>query len=166
MEASFRKALIEDFKEISALYHAAVEKLIESRIYQWDEIYPDDEVLLEDILHGEMYLLISEGSIASCVVLNEEQDRLYLTGSWRFTEGRVAVIHRLCVHPGFQSGGIGKKTVRLTEELAKENGYDIIRLDAFSQNNPAGNMYKNLGYTKAGEVSFRKGLFYLMEKAL
>jgi ribosomal protein S18 acetylase RimI-like enzyme len=166
MEKLLRKAVTEDFKEVAALYHAAVARMIEDRIYQWDEIYPDDKILLEDILRGEMYLLEAEGRLAACIVLNEEQDDLYRTGSWRFTGQRVAVIHRLCVHPKFQGAGIGKKTVRLAEAMAKENGYGIIRLDAFSQNDHARNLYKNLGYTYAGQVNFRKGLFYLMEKAL
>jgi ribosomal protein S18 acetylase RimI-like enzyme len=166
MAETFRKASIQDFKEISALYHAAVDKMTENQIFQWDEIYPDDEVLLKDILQGEMYLLEAEDRIASCVVLNEEQDELYRTGTWKYTDGRAAVIHRLCVHPDIQGVGIGKKTVQLIEAAAKDKGYNLIRLDAFSQNKHARNLYQNLGYTYAGEVHFRKGMFYLMEKAL
>lgn len=166
MEITFRKASIEDFKEITALYHAAVDKMIENRIYQWDEIYPNDEILIEDILQGEMHLFVTDGRIAACVIINEDQDEQYSTGSWRYSAGKVAVIHRLCVHPDYQGFGIGKKTVQLTEALAKEKGYGIIRLDAFSQNEHAKNLYRNLGYTYAGEISFRKGLFHLLEKAL
>lgn len=166
MEITFRKASIEDFKEITTLYHMAVKKMIENQIYQWDEIYPDDEVLLEDILQDQMYLLETDGRIAACVVMNEDQDEQYGSGSWRYCDGRVTVIHRLCVHPDCQGLGMGKKTVQHIEAMAKEKGYGIIRLDAYSQNEHAKNLYRNLGYTYAGEVSFRKGLFYLFEKAL
>lgn len=166
MEYTFRKAVMQDFKEISLLYRAAVARMVEDGIFQWDEIYPSDEVLLEDILQEKMFLLAAEDRIAACITVNEEQEEAYLTGSWLYKEGRTAVIHRLCVHPDFQGRGIGKSTMQYAETMIKSCGYDMIRLDAFSQNLSAMKLYEGLGFRYAGEVNFRKGLFYLMEKAL
>jgi ribosomal protein S18 acetylase RimI-like enzyme len=167
MEYIFRKADIQDFKEITALYRKAVAGMIEKGIFQWDEIYPYDEVLLEDIVQEEMYLLTAEdGDITSCIVINEDQDETYRNGNWKYTEGRAAVIHRLCVLPDTQGTGLGKRTMQLAEALAKENGYDLIRLDAFPQNKSALKLYTGLGYTYAGQAQYRKGIFYLMEKKL
>jgi ribosomal protein S18 acetylase RimI-like enzyme len=167
MEYIFRKASIQDFKEISALYRQAIAYMTEAGILQWDEVYPDDEVLLQDILQEDMYLLTAEaGRLISCVVINEDQGEQYLTGSWKYTEGRVAVIHRLCVRPDAQGVGVGRKTVQLAETEASDYGYDLIRLDAFAQNKAALKLYEGLGYSYAGQVQFRKGIFYLMEKKM
>jgi ribosomal protein S18 acetylase RimI-like enzyme len=85
---------------------------------------------------------------------------------WSFKEGRFAVIHRLCVHPDFQGKGLAKKTMQLAQEMLKREGYGSIRLDTFSKNPIARRLYEHLGFSYVGEVNFRKGLFYLMEKAL
>jgi choline dehydrogenase-like flavoprotein len=76
------------------------------------------------------------------------------------------VIHRLCVHPKHQHQGVAKETMRRAERLICERGYDCIRLDAFTQNPHALKLYEGFGYSKAGETTYRKGRFVLLEKAL
>lgn len=167
MEYTFRKADIQDFKEISILFKGATAKMIEEEILQWDEIYPNDEVLLQDIMQGEMYLLLTQDRrIAACFVVNEDQDIEYLKGSWIYNGDRIATLHRLCVHPDFQGKGVAKKAVQYMENIAKNSGYDCIRLDAFSKNLTALKLYKGSGYRYAGEIRLRKGIFHLMEKDL
>lgn len=159
-------AKIQDIQAVFSLYQKAIAMMIEQQIYQWDEIYPDIEVLTEDIRKGEMYLLKEDEDILSCVVINEEQDEEYQLGDWQYRDGRIAVIHRLCVHPKVQGQGIGRRVVELAEAIIREKGYTHIRLDAFSMNPYALKLYEKLGYRYAGEVYFRKGKFYLMEKTL
>ena len=166
MEYRFRKAVEQDLEEVVSLFHAAVADMRERQIYQWDEIYPNEEILKEDIHNGEMKLLTKEGRIIACVVINEEQDEQYYNAPWKYTEGEIAVIHRLCVHPKEQGCGIGKRIVQLTEEYMKERGYSIIRLDVFSENPYANRLYQSMGFRSVGNVHFRKGLFYLYEKKL
>lgn len=166
MAYEFCKAGIEDFKEVAELYRAAVEHMVRNGILQWDEIYPNEGVLFDDILQGEMYLLREKHRLVACVVINEEQDEAYQTGTWLYPEDRVIVIHRLCVHPDAQGSGNGRRMMQYTEELIRERGFSVVRLDAFSQNEAATRLYGSLGYRHAGEVHFRKGLFYLMEKKL
>lgn len=160
----FRKALESDLPEIVELYQMGIADMIKKGIFQWDEIYPNTEVLEEDVKRNEMYLLIKEEKIAACVVINEDQDESYLTGSWSYTEGKVAVIHRLCVHPGNQSQGNGRHIMELAQEMITSMGYHQIRMDTFMANSNARHLYEKLGYRYTGEVTFRKGQFCLMEK--
>lgn len=166
MDYLFRKAIRDDFREVTALFKEAIQNMIDHKIHQWDEIYPDEAILSEDIDKGEMYLLLHEKQLISCIVVNEEQDELYQSGSWKYTDKNIAVIHRLCVHPRAQGNGNGKKTLQFTEKMIKDLGYAGIRLDAFTQNNAAIHMYESVGYSHAGEITFRKGQFYLFEKAI
>ena len=76
------------------------------------------------------------------------------------------VIHRLCVNPKFQNQGIGTQTMKHIEKQVLSKGIDVIRLDAFTLNPFALKMYEKLGYTKVGDVNWRKGKFHLMEKKL
>lgn len=135
-------------------------------VEQWDEIYPNPEVLSADIEAGTLHILPADGGPAASIVLNEHQDKEYEDGCWRYTEGKFLVIHRLCVAPLHQGRGVAKRMMRYAEELARKNGYSAIRLDAFSQNPISLRLYQGLGFQKAGTITFRKGLFYLFEKGV
>ncbi len=165
MDTIFRPAEAGDADAIIELYTQAISHMRENGIDQWDERYPTEEILCEDIASGEMYVLTRGDDILSAVVVNAAQDEEYAIGDWRYGE-HAAVIHRLCVHPKFQRQGIAKETMRHAERLIAQRGYDCIRLDAFTLNPYALQLYEGFGYTKAGEVTYRKGRFTLYEKAL
>lgn len=165
MQDDFRLAREEDFLFIVSIFKRAIYNMNQHGIHQWDEIYPDDSILQSDLDKQEMYVLTFGKRIVSAVV-NEEQDPQYGAAYWNYSDGKIAVMHRLCVDPDHQHHGIGKETIRCAEIMLLDKGYSSIRLDAFSQNESALKMYKGLGYIQVGEVTFRKGLFYLFEKRL
>lgn len=166
MDYEFRQAVLADAEEVVKLFHIAVSHMVDHEIYQWDEIYPDEEVLTGDICNEEMYLLVHDGQISACVVINEDQDEAYDTAPWHYRGGKIAVIHRLCVTPAVQGAGNGRLTMQYAEGLIKDLGYSSIRLDTFSDNHIARSLYEKLGYSYVGIVTFRKGLFCLLEKKL
>lgn len=166
MERIFRPAGLADYDEVLEVFQSAVGHMRSQNIEQWDEIYPDPNTLLEDIKSGQMYLLGEDGAIFSAVVLNEDQAEEYQTGDWQYEDGRIAVLHRLCVHPGYQKKGIGRETILASEHLLVEMGYTTVRLDTFVENPHAVRLYESMGYSHAGKVVFRKGEFYLFEKQL
>ncbi|HAK41980.1 MAG TPA: GNAT family N-acetyltransferase, partial [Clostridium sp.] len=116
-------------------------------------------ILMQDILKNQMFLGEIDSKIASIFVLNQEYDEEYNNMNWQYKDMSFFIIHRLCVNPKFQNQRIGTKTMLLIEELLRSEGIETIRLDAFSLNPFALKMYEKLGYTKVGEVNWRKGLF-------
>ncbi len=165
MEAVFRPADERDAEAIVALFKQAIAHMCANGIEQWDDKYPDADLLRGDIKSGEMRVLERGGDILAVVVINAKQDDEYAQGDWR-CGSNPAVIHRLCVHPKHQHQGIAAEVMRHAEQLIAKQGYDCIRLDAFTQNPYALRLYERFGYRKAGEVTYRKGCFLLMEKAL
>ena len=99
-------------------------------------------------------------------MVNREYDPEYELGAWDHTEGDFCVLHRLCVNPAMQGRGLARQAMARMEKNALEQGFDSVRLDVFSQNLHAQRLYEKLGYRRTGEVRFRKGIFYLMEKGL
>lgn len=89
-----------------------------------------------------------------------------MTGNWQYEHLCYSVIHRLCVNPLYQNKGVGAKTMQYIKDILRSESFEAVRLDAFSQNPAALNLYRKLGYNKVGEILFRKGLFYLFEKKL
>ena len=136
-------------------------------IDQWDEVYPSQATLLADVQARTMYLgFAAAGTLVGALVLNEYQDPEYSDVPWAITGMRVAVVHRLMVHPQYEGRGIARELMGFAEGRERANGYGAIRLDAFSANPRALRLYHGLGYRDAGGVTFRKGLFLCFEKEL
>ena len=161
-----RKAELTDLPEVSALFKRAIAHMIDNGIFQWDDIYPDAEALQTDIERGEMYLYTINARIMSTFTINQFFDPEYADGNWKYSARSAASIHRLCVNPNYQNSGVGTKTVCAAENILQNGGIKSVRLDAFSQNPAALRLYEKLEYANVGIAHFRKGLFYLYEKAL
>ena len=166
MELEFRRAGTDDLDALVALYGAAAQDMREKGIDQWDEYYPDREILAEDVESGDMTLGLLDGQLACAYVVNREYEPEYELGAWEHTEGDFCVLHRLCVNLEMQGRGLARQAMARMEKNARDQGFDSVRLDVFSQNLHAQRLYERLGYRRTGEVRFRKGIFYLMEKKL
>lgn len=166
MNIEYRKATIENLYEVMELIKSAVICMNEAEIYQWDEIYPDETTIKQDIENGDLYIGIVDRKIAVIYVINKSYDEKYNDGDWQYPDTEYRIIHRLCVHPDFQNKGVGKTTMKYIESKLSDEGIKSIRLDAFSKNPYAVKLYKNLGYKIVGYADWRMGMFYLMEKYL
>lgn len=114
---SLRLATSDDFDQILLVFKNAINNMCSQGIFQWDEIYPNDALLKEDIFKKEMYVLEDNGKILSAVVVNENQEPEYQSGAWKYNNQKVAVMHRLCVEPACQNQGVGKTTIELMGDM-------------------------------------------------
>lgn len=166
MELNFRQGKEEDLDAIAALFEKAILHMDRQGIPQWDEVYPNREVLQQDIEKQQLYVGLWEGQLASVYVLNRECDPDYASGDWTYRGEEYRIIHRLCVDPSVQNQGIGRNTMQHIENELIRQGIKAVRLDAFTRNPYALRMYEGLGYQTVGHADWRKGRFYLMEKLL
>lgn len=155
-----------DVAEIMGLIRSVSESMSDDGIDQWDDIYPDSDTIEQDISQGALFAYFSDGKIAAIMVLNESFDPSYDTVDWSPRIKRPRFVHRLCVSPMFRKKGIAKTLMEYAEKEAIGNGFDSIRLDAYSKNPAAVKLYQNLGYRMAGEVDLRKGRFFCFEKVI
>ncbi len=169
---SYRKGRADDLEEIFAFVQAAVVKMNEEKIFQWDEIYPDMTDFALAVENGELYVAeISvagekEKRLAATYTLNTQYDEEYKTAAWSKPEKSFYILHRIVVNPEFQHRGLGNTVMQHIEEQCRENGIESIRLDVFSQNPYSLRLYEKRGFVKTGDADWRKGRFYLMEKVL
>ncbi len=162
----FSLACSRDLPALMALYRAASLRMEEQGIFQWDEAYPDLRVLSKDVSRNELQIGLIGGRIAVAFSIEYCKKDDYEPAAWRYGESRFAVLHRLCVHPAYQGRGIAREAMDHIEQSVLARGIYAIRLDAFSLNPAALQLYASRGYEKAGEIRYRKGLFYLYEKNL
>lgn len=163
-----RMASEKDLEAIVDLCKECSRNMMENSIDQWDEIYPNQKIFLDDIKNNSLYLALSDNvaDITGCIVFNEYQDPEYQEIPWQYTGDKIGVVHRLMVHPKYEGKGIAQSLVKHIEDLARNRNYQAIRLDTFTRNPRAVNFYHKLGYEVRGKVTFRKGEFFCCEKLM
>ncbi len=164
MIIKYRKAEPNDIEEICSIVYDAVDVMEQNNIFQWDDLYPAKGDFQKDIEKDQLYVGLVDGQIAIMYTLNQEYEKEYENGKWKYKDRPFAIVHRLCINPAFQNKGIAKSTLLHIEKQLKEIGIHVIRLDVFSNNPFALRLYNSLGYSKVGYADWRKGKFFLMEK--
>jgi GNAT superfamily N-acetyltransferase len=156
---------ITDLPQILEVLEEVKQYMFSQGIDQWDESYPNKDIISNDIKKKQAYIYTENEQILAYMVLNEEYDIEYDDLNWN-TPTPFVVIHRLFVKPTAQGKGISSQMIQYAEEYAKKNKYASIRFDAYSLNNTANAVYLKKGYTLVGTVQFRKGVFNCYEKTL
>lgn len=170
MDITIKKAENVHFKEVLTLLKDCGQDLRSKGILQWDENYPDEKVVLKDLENGNLFVALSDDKIVGTIVLNEHQDAEYQQLNWLTdNSSKNLVVHRLAVLPSCQGKGIAQKLMDFSEDFAKTEGYDSIRLDTLSINLRNVSFYLKRGYLKIGQVflSYKKEEPYVcIEKIL
>ena len=156
-----------DIDRVMTLVAACIDDMRSAGIEQWDDVYPDRQMMLQDARDGSLYLAsVDQEPLVGTLVVNDVQSPEYLDVPWTMTGDRIAVVHRLMIDPRYQRRGIARELMRFAEQRAEALGCDCVRLDAYSKNPGALELYHRLGYHDAGSVTFRKGVFRCFEKRL
>lgn len=159
-------ASLQDKNEIMDLIKAAIQDMRYKGLDQWDDIYPDEGTIADDICSKTLFKYIDNSIIAAIVTINDQDIPEYDQISWSDSSKNYYVVHRLTVHPEYQGSGLATKMMTFCEEFAAQKNKTSIRLDAFTKNQAACNLYQKLGFFNKGIVEFRKGSFFCFEKQI
>ena len=150
------------------MYKSCVTGMVENGIDQWDETYPNDEIIIEDLNVGTYYVAEMNETIIGGINIDKNQDDTYLSLDWKDKSDSFLVVHRLGVKEEFWNKKIGKDLMLFTEKLVIEKGLKSIRLDTYSGNPKAMEFYRRLGYTELGTIDLKpdKDKYYCFEKII
>ncbi|WP_178988549.1 GNAT family N-acetyltransferase [Winogradskyella schleiferi] len=162
------KGQLSDLEAVFQMYLNAKDELENNGIYQWTANYPTHAIIENDLKNGTLFTLKNSNELIGAISISEEQEKEYQSVNWKFNASKVLVIHRLVVNPKHQNKGHARTLMDFAENLAKENNYTSIRLDAYSRNTSVLKFYKKRNYIIRGEVNFpeREHVFYCMENEL
>ncbi|GGF01038.1 hypothetical protein GCM10011383_09820 [Hymenobacter cavernae] len=135
---------------------------------QWSADYPNEAVFQRDIDRQHLWVAELDGELVGIAALTNDQDEEYIQADWDVTETAL-VTHRLAVDPAAQGKGVAAALLNKAEDLAREQGVQVLRVDTNSENKATQRLFPKLGYRFAGEISlgFRPGLrFFCYEKRL
>ena len=163
-----RKANKTDLDNIMKMYKSCVNGMLKNGIDQWDDSYPNTEIISEDLNVGTYYVVEMDGTIIGGVNIDKNQDDTYLALDWEDKSDSFLVVHRLGVKEEFWNKKIGKDLMLFTEKLVIEKGLKSIRLDTYSGNTKAMEFYRRLGYSELGTIDLKpdKDKYYCFEKII
>lgn len=163
-----RKANTTDLDNIMLMYKSCVQGMLAKDIDQWDETYPNAEIISQDLEIMTYYVAEIKGTIIGGINIDQNQDKTYLNIDWEDKSDSFLVVHRLGVKEEFWNKKIGKYLMLFTENLVTERGLKSIRLDTYSGNPKAMEFYRRLGYRELGAINLKpnKNEYYCFEKII
>lgn len=168
MRMIIRLAQLADIPAILHLLAEIVPVMNSEGNMQWDSTYPNREVFENDILKEQLWVAEMEGKIGGFAAITTDQEPEYGEVGWDLTETAV-VTHRLAVGLGFRGRGVARGLLQKAEEVARERGIAILRIDTNTKNTATNRLFPKLGYEFSGEIGlgFRPNLrFFCYQRRL
>jgi GNAT superfamily N-acetyltransferase len=167
MSYQFRQATLAEVPQIWNILKHAIQRRKAEGSNQWQDGYPNEEVIHQDLVKGVGYVItFNDAIIAYCAVLiNDEPEYARIVGKW-LTNGDFIVFHRVAVAPEFLGKGIAKRMFDFIEGFALDQQIYSIKVDTNFDNHPMLALFEKLGYTYCGEVYFRGSPRQAFEKVL
>ncbi len=78
----------------------------------------------------------------------------------------AAEIKRLYVTPGMRRQGLGRRMIRELEDVARAQGYAVVRLDTGAEQPDAVRLFKSAGYKEIGDYNGNPFASHWFEKTL
>ncbi|MCF6128102.1 GNAT family N-acetyltransferase [Flavobacterium sp. AS60] len=167
MNYNFRKATLLEIPQIWTIIQQAIVRRKNDGSQQWQDGYPNENVIRTDIAKGIGYVLNDNDTIVgyAAIVFNDEPAYQHIKGTWLTNEDFV-VVHRVAISDAYLGKGLAQKIFLFTEDLAIDNKIYSIKVDTNFDNIPMLKILEKLGYTYCGEVIFRGGIRKAFEKII
>ncbi|HEY6142107.1 MAG TPA: GNAT family N-acetyltransferase [Flavobacterium sp.] len=163
----FRKATISEISPIWEILEQAILRRKEDGSNQWQDGYPNPEVVQKDIEKGAGFVL-TEGEIIvgyCAVLINDEPEYAKIEGEW-LTNDDFVVFHRVAISEKYLGKGCAQKIMGCIEDFALQNNIYSVKADTNFDNFAMMKIFEKLGYSFCGHVYFRGGQRKAYEKVL
>lgn len=162
-----RKAVISEIPVIWEILQDAIEQRRLDGSTQWQDGYPNELSIENDIEKGYAYVLTEDDTILcyAAIIFDKEPAYENIEGKW-LTDDDYVVIHRVAVSKLAKGKGIATKLFESLEGLSTENNVFSIKVDTNFDNIPMLKILDRLQYTYCGEVYFRGSARKAFEKKL
>jgi len=147
-----------DFSELPVIW-AILQQAIEQRKHdgseQWQNGYPNEQTVHDDITHGYAFVLVENNVIIAyaAIIFGIEPAYNAINGKWLTTEDYVAV-HRVATSNAVKGQGVATHLFKMIEDLCIEKRVYSIKVDTNFDNIPMLRILEKLKYTYCGEIFF------------
>ncbi|MFV5685857.1 GNAT family N-acetyltransferase [Flavobacterium sp. GB2R13] len=167
MNYHFRKAELSEIAPIWEILQQAIQRRKEDGSTQWQDGYPNPEIVQKDIEKGQGFVLVAGETIIgySAILINDEPAYEKIEGNW-LTNGDFVVLHRVAISEKYLGKGLAKMILKYIEDFAVSNNIYSVKADTNFDNIAMMKIFEKSGYTYCGEVYFRGSSRKAYEKVL
>ena len=167
MNLVFRKAKSEDFQSIWEIISFAKEVRKNQGSQQWQDGYPNEETITNDIAQEYGYVVQNQNEILGYFALIFDEDPTYKTieGKW-LSDQEYAVVHRVAVSANAKGLKLGSRILSEVEKISMDKKIFSIRIDTNFDNIAMLSILEKLGYQYCGEIDVRGSARKAFEKIL
>lgn len=154
-----RRATLTDLPAIMRIIAEAQAFLKNLNVNQWQNGYPSEDIIRQDIEKNNGYILTVAEEIAAfaTVVFSEEPTySVIYDGEW-LNDNEYAVIHRLAVSGKHKGKGVGSHLFREIEKMTLARQISDIRIDTHEDNLPMQQLIRKSGYNYCGVIYLADG---------
>ncbi len=155
----FRKTVKTDINDVMNIIRQAQVYFKELGINQWQNDYPNVEIINNDIDNENSYVLLKDNNIVATAVISFEEEKTYdsiYEGQW-ISNKEYAVIHRIAVNNNYKGLGISSKIIRNVEQLCLKKGVYSIKVDTHEENLSMQKMLKKNQFQYCGVIYLEDG---------
>jgi GNAT superfamily N-acetyltransferase len=166
IDLKIRPAETGDLADIWNILQQSIARRREDGSTQWQDGYPNEEIVRKDIAEKHGYVFILDEKIAGYAAVFFDLEAEYEELKTWENEPPYVVIHRVAVSSNFLKRGIATEIFRLIENLVIIKGIKSIRVDTIFDNTGMLRIFEKFNYTYRGEVYFRGKARKAFEKKL
>ncbi|WP_346888152.1 GNAT family N-acetyltransferase [Clostridium sp. UBA1056] len=155
----FRKTVKTDINDVMNIIRQAQVYFKELGINQWQNDYPNVEIINNDIDNENSYVLLKDNNIVATAAVSFEGEKTYdsiYEGQW-ISNKEYAVIHRIAVNNNHKGLGISSKIIRNVEQLCLKKGVYSIKVDTHEENLSMQKMLKKNQFQYCGVIYLEDG---------
>ena len=157
-----RKTTEADISALMEIFSEARKTIAALGINQWQNGYPNEAVLREDIALSQSYLVTLEGrAIATFAMLTDGEptyDQIF-DGAWRVACGRedYIALHRVAISVASRGKGVSTKIVEYAKKRARALSRASVRIDTHEGNVVMRRMLEKHGFIHCGTILLESG---------
>jgi RimJ/RimL family protein N-acetyltransferase len=159
MELNFRKTVKEDIDNVMVVIKQAQEYFKEKGINQWQNNYPNNDTINNDITNGHSYVLLKDEDIVATVAVSFDEESTYnniYEGKW-IANDKYAVIHRIAVDNTYKGLGLSSEIIKRIEELCLSKDVHSIKVDTHRENLSMQKLLKKNNFEYCGVIYLLDG---------
>ena len=155
----------EDLPALRALFEEARGTIAELGIDQWQNGYPNEKTIIEDLTKNRIYAVKHGEALYGTFVLIHDGEPTYdeivqgrwLTGAQKGTFVRYTAIHRVAVAVTSRGTGVARMMLEYASEQAVKHGHTSLRIDTHEGNVVMRRMLEKNGFVYCGVIYLQDG---------
>ncbi len=153
-----RHSTEKDISQMMRLIQQAQSYFKRNGIDQWQDGYPNEQQLANDISKKHSYVLFDEKVIGT-MYFSIEDDLNYakINGQWKTKHQPYAVIHRIVVDEDMKGHNLAKEMLLYAQQQCQKQNIQSIRIDTHQDNLSMQAFLNKNGFEYCGQISLENG---------